>query len=188
MVAALARPLPPASAEGLPDFDAFYREHFAHVWRLLRRLGVRESSLDDAAQDVFLVVHRRRADFDPARSARAWVYGIALRVASDYRRSEGRKPTATLPEQIASNTADPLRASESHRKLELLHTLLEKLPDEQRRVFVLFELEQLHAPEIAELLQANVDTIYARRRAARKKFQAELRRHEAQSQLTRGRS
>ncbi|HTU57497.1 MAG TPA: sigma-70 family RNA polymerase sigma factor, partial [Polyangiales bacterium] len=65
------------------EFDAVYEEHFDFVWRNLRRLGVREGELRDAAQDAFLVVHRRLAQFDGVGSVRAWLYSIVRRVAAD---------------------------------------------------------------------------------------------------------
>ena len=81
--------------------DAVYRENFSTVWRGLRRLGVPERSLEDAAQDVFLIVHRRANDFEGRSSVRTWIYGIAVRVAKDYRRAEARHSQRV--EQLAAH-------------------------------------------------------------------------------------
>src|SRR5664280_2412756 len=58
------------------SFAALYKNHFAFVWRNLRRLGVPESVLRDAAQDVFMVVHRRSGEFEGRGTEQAWLYSI----------------------------------------------------------------------------------------------------------------
>src|SRR5262245_65871367 len=67
-------------------FREVYDEHFRFVWRSLRRLGVRESDVADAVQDVFVVVHRRLGDFEGRSKVTTWLYGICYRVAKDRRR------------------------------------------------------------------------------------------------------
>src|SRR6187399_211040 len=83
--------LPPPSDGAPVDVESIYAEHFDFVWRNLRRLGVSEQQLRDAAQDVFVVVHRRLGEFDGAESLRAWLYSIVRRVAADARRRRRRK-------------------------------------------------------------------------------------------------
>lgn len=161
-------------------FDAIYAQHFRGIWRTLRRLGVSDAQLDDAAQDVFVVVHRKLHTFD-GRSLRSWLYAIAVRVASDYRRGAVHRQTAPLPDSIADAAPGPARASELNESVRLLHDLLAALDDQKRTVFVLSELEQLSVPEIAEALGANLNTVYSRVRAARLQFDAALKRHRERS-------
>ncbi|MFO0762546.1 MAG: sigma-70 family RNA polymerase sigma factor [Byssovorax sp.] len=174
----------PSAAELAVDFEAIYEDHFDFVWRNLRRLGVQEAQLDDAAQEVFLVVHRRLAEFEGRSSLKTWLFGILVRVAGDCRRAVRRKsPHARSPggavdadsvaDEAAESAHDRTARSEAVR---LLHRLLDELDDDKRAVFVLAELEQMSAPEIAESLGQNLNTIYARLRAARREFeQAALR-------------
>lgn len=181
----MARPLayPETEAEarldGLLTLDAVYREHFRSVWRLLRRLGVAEAQLDDAAQDVFLVVQRRLGEFDGAAPVRAWVFAIALRVASEYRRRATRWQAEPLGEERACAAPGPARLTELQESLRLVHEVLGELDDVRREVFVLSELEQLSAPEIASVLGVNLNTIYSRLRSARERFDAALARRRA---------
>lgn len=154
-------------------FEATYAAHFRGVWRTLHRLGVSRAQLDDAAQDVFVVVYRRLAEFD-GRSLRGWLYAIAVRVASDYRRRLWQRRSMPLSESVVDPAPDPGRASELGESVRLLHELLGELSDDQRVVFVLGELEQLTAPEIAKALEVNLNTVYSRQRAARARFEAAL--------------
>jgi len=165
-----------------PSFEALYQEHFAFVWRTLWRLGVWHASVADAAQDVFLVVHRRQGDLHGNSVARSWVYGIVVRVARDHRRSQLRKglQSGLEPDEVsdprASNAAQQLEQSEA---VTTLNRLLDTLDDEKREALVLVELEQMTVPEIAELLSVNPNTIYTRLRAARQDFARALARHRA---------
>jgi RNA polymerase sigma-70 factor (ECF subfamily) len=179
--------LSPAAAEvaaeeapELASFEQVYAHYFRRIWRTLRRLGVAAAELDDATQDVFLVVYGKLAGFD-GRSLRGWLYAIAVRVASDYRRGAKRSAlpvSAALPAPVL----DPARARELNESVETLHLLLEGLDEPKRTVFVLGELEELSAPEIADVLRVNLNTVYSRLRAARSAFEAALARQRAREE------
>jgi RNA polymerase sigma-70 factor (ECF subfamily) len=169
---------PPAETGTRPAFRAVYAEYFRAIWRTLRRLGVEGAQLDDAVQDVVVVVHRRLAEFD-GRSLRGWLYAIAVRVASDYRRGTAQRRTVPLPETLVDPAPDPVRARELGESVRLLHELLAELDEPKRTVFVLGELEELSAPEIADALGENLNTVYARLRAARARFDEAFRRRRA---------
>lgn len=163
----------------LPAFEAIYAAHFRGVWRTLHRLGVARAHLDDAAQDVFVVVYRRLGEFD-GRSLRGWLYAIAVRVASDYRRRPWQRRLVPLTEVVVDLAPDPRQACELGESVRLLHELLAELSEDQRVVFVLGELEQLTAPEIAKALGLNLNTVYSRQRVARTRFEAALTRRRGQ--------
>jgi RNA polymerase sigma-70 factor (ECF subfamily) len=159
------------------SFEEVYREGFRFVWRSMRRLGVADAQLDDAVQDVFLVVYRRLAAFEGRSSIRTWLFGIAIRVARDHRRARSRRPTAPLyDESIASADASPLERAEQSEAVDLLHRLLDQLDDDKRAVFILAELEGMRGPEMAEALSIPVDTVYSRLRVARVLFNEALER------------
>jgi RNA polymerase sigma-70 factor (ECF subfamily) len=178
------------SDKDLPSlsFEEAYERHFSFVWRNVRSLGVAESAVEDVVQDVFMVVHRRLEDFDPSRaSERTWMFGILRRVVADHRRGARRKPAnhagpvgdaalGELHEPVDCAPDERLARSQALRALE---KLLDTLDDEKREVFVLAELEEMPMPEIAEAIGVNVNTAYARLRAARKAFEQALARHRA---------
>jgi RNA polymerase sigma-70 factor, ECF subfamily len=152
-------------------FDDVYEESLDFVWRSLQSLGVRSETLDDAVQDVFLVVHRRLADFEARSSVRTWVFGIAIRVARDHRRRHQRKGgLAPLHADIADYGPGPYEDAERSEALRALAAVLDLIDENKREVFVLSEIEELSAPEMAAVLGANVNTIYSRIRAARRAF------------------
>ena len=162
------------------SFDDVYREHFAFVWRSAKRLGVREAGLDDAVQEVFVIVHRRLGDFEGRSSLRTWIFGITLRVARDHRQSAARRTHEPLdPETLRATAPNPGESMEKAEAVALLHALLDELDDERREIFVMAELEQITMPEIAAALGLNVNTAYARLRAARHAFEAALARYRA---------
>ena len=169
------------------SFALLYADNLDLVWRALRGLGVSEASVEDAVQDVFLVVHRRMDSFEARSSFRTWLYGVVLHVARNHRRREHRKGgCASLdsgPEiaDLAPGPHEEAAAAEAMRRLAML---LEGLDEAKREVFVLAELEQMSAPEIAEALGINVNTVYSRLRAARQAVEAAAGRQSTTSTTT----
>jgi RNA polymerase sigma-70 factor (ECF subfamily) len=148
------------------------------VWRTVRQLGVDPGSVPDVVQEVFIVVHRRLGDFEGRSSLKTWLYGIVRRVVQDERRRLRRKPATPTAdfEAIAASDADPYASTEKAEAVRLLCRLLDALDDDRREVFVLAELEQMSAPEIAEATGVNANTVYTRLRAARRDFEAAVAR------------
>ena len=177
-------PEPPLRAQATPakpaSVEDIYDEHFDFVWRSARRLGAPSSALDDVVQDVFLTVHRRLVDFEGRSSVKTWLFGITMRVVRQHRRSSTRKAADALPESVADpKSRTPHDHAAQNEAVELLHRLLGELDEDKRAAFILAELEQMSAPDIAEAVGANVNTIYSRLRAARREFEAALARHRA---------
>lgn len=169
-----------------PAFKSVYDEHFAFVWRSLRRLGVPESDVADATQDVFLVVHRRLDEFEGRSKMTTWLYGICLRVARDRKRlAYNRRQSddeAALDAAQDENT-DVAGDAERRQGMRLLETLLDMLPEEQRAVFTLFELEGMGGDEIAAVLEIPTGTVHSRLRLAREAFERNLKRLQARDRF-----
>jgi RNA polymerase sigma-70 factor (ECF subfamily) len=169
---------PPAETGSGVAFETLYKEHFAFVWRNLRRLGVPEASLRDAAQDVFVVVYRRLGEYEARDKVRSWLYSIVTRVVREHARRRRRKDPSAVED--ADTIADPRarppdRGAEENESLQLLLELLQEIDLEKREAFVLSDLEEMTAPEIAEALGVNLNTVYSRIRAARQELRAALR-------------
>ena len=175
--AAAARPSPQA----VEQFHALYRRHFDFVFRNLRRLGVAAADLDDAVQDVFMVVLRHIDKYQAESHGKAWLFAIALRIARNRRRGVLRKGGLASFDDIeivpASSEPSPFRNALSAQAAQVLHAFLASIDDDKRSVFVMTELEQMSAPEIASALQVNLNTVYARIRAARREFARLVEQH-----------
>ena len=171
-----ARPIEGGSC---PDPGVLFRRHAPMVRRALRRLGVLEPALDDAVQDVFVVLVRRVDAFDQTRSLANWLWGIARGVASTHRRARRRRDRlhATLPRGVASQERAHEHAGETEQARRILVDFLGTLDDDKCAVFVLSEVEGCTGPEIAARLDVNLNTVYARLRAARRQFDAAIDRH-----------
>ncbi|HEX2880005.1 MAG TPA: sigma-70 family RNA polymerase sigma factor, partial [Polyangiaceae bacterium] len=172
-------------------FAEVYETHVRFIWRTLRRLGVPNEDCDDAVQDVFVVVHRRLPAFQPDAPIKHWLYRITSHIARDHRRSGRRKSPrehGLIPvqdDEIADPRQEsPSQSAERSAAARLIRSLLDELEESRREVFILAELEQMTAPEIAQLLEVPLNTVYSRLRRARLDFQEALERHERQSQET----
>lgn len=172
----------------VPELSAVYAEHFRYVWRCLRSLGVSDAQLDDALQDVFLVVQRKLPEFDGGVQLRTWLYAIALRIARKCRDRARREPASlettreSQPELVQEQSGEG--AALQKERLALARAALGALSDEQREVFVLARVEQMSAPEIASIVGIPLNTVYSRLRAARLAFEAEVARRKAFTRTT----
>ena len=172
--------------DGMVSFQEIYDDHFRFVWRSLRRLGVPESDVADAVQDVFIVVHRRLGEFERRSKVSTWLYGICYRVARDCRRSAHVRRRVDDDGQIeerADDRADVAAAAEHRQGLALLEAILDELPIDQRAVFTLFELESMGGETIAETLEIPLGTVYSRLRIAREAFRRALGRFQAKDRF-----
>lgn len=162
------------------------------AWRTLRCLGLDEAMLPDACQDVLLVVHRRRADYQGECQLFTWVYGIVLRVASNYRRSHKRALSVFDPrvsaETVAHSSAEPSPFERLERQQALQHLvqILERLPENLRSVLVLIELEELECAQAAELLEISESTCRSWLSRARKELNAAVARDNARTTFKTG--
>jgi RNA polymerase sigma-70 factor, ECF subfamily len=162
------------------DFRALYDDHVDFVWRNLRRLGVAEADVDDRTQEVFVVAHRRIADFEErGHGPRAWLYQIVLRIASESRRHRRRHPVDSdggVAEAFLRDASDPATDAEARQSLSRLDLALGQLDDDKRAVLVLHDVEEMTAPEIAEATGVPLNTVYSRLRLARQRLEEILRR------------
>lgn len=163
-----------ASLEGT-EFLALYDELSPGVFRLARQLGVPSHAVEDVVQEVFTVVHRRRDEFERRSTAKTWVTGIAMHVIRNFRRGlrrHDRRVAAVAHD--AEVTAEPPRPPDEHAERSqaqaFLTRFLDSLDDDRRAVFVLMELQQHSAPEVAEITETNLNTVYGRLRTARRLF------------------
>lgn len=149
--------------------------HLAVVWRVLRRSGLPERDADEAAQDVFWVLHRRLQDV-PVKAERSFLISTALRIAADRRRSLAVRPEAPLQYEVPTGgiPQDELVALRHARSL--LDEALDALTEEQRTVFVLVEMEEMTGPQAADVLAIPPGTVASRLRAARQAFDSAVRR------------
>ena len=155
------RPLAAGPGHQLDTFDAIYEHDLDYVWRTLGRFGVLPADLEDAAHEVFVILHRRLAELDPERPVRPWLFGVARRVASDMRAKRREVPISN--EAVVHH--DPKLAER-----DLVWRALDALDDDRRTIVILHDLEGHTGAEIAEMLEIPVNTVHSRLRLGRQDF------------------
>lgn len=158
-----------------PTFDEVYTAHVAYVWRVLRTFGVSEAQIEDAVQDAFVVVHRRLPEWEGRAQMTTWLFAIARRVASAYRRKGASAHRTETLEQEPEGTADTFAAMSRAQAAATVMSILEAMDEHQRIVFALVELEQLSVPEVSRMLDINLNTAYSRLRLARAAFEVAVK-------------
>lgn len=164
----------------IPSFREIYDNYFGFVWRNAANRGVPRSALDDVTQEVFIVINRKLPEFEGRSSLTVWIAGIVRRVVADYLKKRGNRSAGDEPLE-AEPATEPESAEHLERKaaLELLDSLLAKMTDEQRDVFVMCEIEGMSGAEIAAVTGINENTVWTRVRAARRIFQEGVSRQRA---------
>jgi len=174
----------PETKREAPSFAAVYEEYFDLVWSAARQLGVSSEAIDDVVQEIFVVIHARLGSVQQVESLRSWVYGVARRTVSTYRRARRSRNAsgaqyAEVADWLGSLPPTPHDLSVLADRQRLLLQLLSELDESKREVFTLSEIEGFTAPEIAEALEIPVNTVYSRLRAARQAFEQAMARHKA---------
>jgi len=176
-----------APAESRPSggtrIDRLVQEHFASLWRLARRWGLSAADAEDVAQRTLVITHQKLAEIEEG-CERGFLFRTALFLASKLHRTRRRKPETALSDEAEDELRDPRLDPEQQLELQRerrrLDAILSSMPEDLRAVFVLFELERLTQPEIAEALTIPVGTVASRLRRAREAFVTLLRRANTQ--------
>jgi RNA polymerase sigma-70 factor (ECF subfamily) len=144
------------------DIDAFeqlMRAHDRQVYRLAARLLGNDADAQDAAQEVFLRLHRSLSRIDEDRAIGPWLYRVTVNVCNDVLRC---RRTAAPLEEIPSG-------GDTQTVLEV-QAALNRLPEKQRAAIVLREVEGLSTAEVAEILGSTETTVRSAIAIARSKL------------------
>lgn len=158
------------------SFDEVYERYVGFVWRVLRALGVRSGSLEDAAQDVFVVVHRRLPEFEGRSEMTTWLFAIVRRVAARHRQRDAAASKSSAISTDPVRAPDPFADVVRSQAAATIAAILDRMDEPKRLVFALVELEQLSVADVARLLGINPNTAHSRLRLARAELAAAVRR------------
>lgn len=137
--------------QGLKDAMA---EHGPALLSFIYRCIPDAATADDLYQETWIRAYGARRSYDPARPLRTWLYGIALNAVRTYlRRTRRQKEAESERPRPEGSVADPEFSPEEVR------ALLDRLPEEQREVFLLREFQGLNYDQIAEITQRPIGTL-----------------------------
>jgi len=155
--------------------DSAFRIEFEYVQRTLRRLGTDRSDVDDLAQEVFLVLHRRWSEYDQSRPLRPYLFGVAVRIALANQRKRVRE-VAFGNIELSDERPSPEDVLSDKETRGLLQAALKRIPLPRRTVLVMHELDHVPVTEVAATLSIPLFTVYSRLRKARAELKLETRR------------
>jgi RNA polymerase sigma-70 factor (ECF subfamily) len=167
-----ALPFSRARTAGEARLRAAIDAHYEVVWRFLRRMGVAEAAVEDAAQQV-LLVFAGRVEGVEVHVERSFLLGTALRVAADFRKQAARRREVIeerAGEERAATTRDPGDELDERRARRMLDTVLARMPDDLRAVLVMCDVEELTMADVATALGVPQGTVASRLRRARAVF------------------
>jgi RNA polymerase sigma-70 factor (ECF subfamily) len=157
-------------------FEEIVKRYQRRVYGIAYRIVRRHDVADDVAQEAFIRALNALSSFDVARPFGPWICRIAANLAVNHTRSpEAREDP--LPEGHAETPAHspgPLEGVLEGEARDVLAAAMERLPAEQRAVFVLRVVEELSYKEIAEALDISIGTVMSRLSRAREKLREAL--------------
>jgi RNA polymerase sigma-70 factor, ECF subfamily len=146
------------------DFDHIYEHEFGYMVKTLRRLGIPERDLADVAQEVFLRVYEALPTYDPERPVRPWLFGFALRTASNHSRLWRHRHVDPAEVEAVDASPSPEDNAGAAEERALVIRGLQALSLSRRAVVVLHEIDGLPIPEVAQVLRIPINTAYSRLR------------------------
>jgi RNA polymerase sigma-70 factor, ECF subfamily len=146
------------------------RRAFSIAWRILEH---REDA-EDVVQDAFVRALERLNTLDVERGFRPWFFRIVVNQALNFRRARSVRATDPLPADMPATTASPERAAETSALRIRLNAAMNALPERQRLIVQLAELEGLNSAEIADVLDVSAGTVRWHLHRARQNLRAVL--------------
>lgn len=156
-------------------FDLLVRRYLPKARVIARRLMQNPDDADDLVQDAFLRALERIATFDISRAFEPWFMRLLVNLGLDWRRKQVvRRTESHDPERLAGGTR-PDREAERSELRSSLEQALEKLPDRQRLIVTLFEIDGRSTEEVAEMLKVSQVTVRWHLHQARKALREMLK-------------
>ena len=164
-------------AGDLHAYERLYRLQGARMRNLARNLLGSQSDAEDAVQETFMKVQRSIASFRGQSSFVTWTFRILVNTCHDLRRSRMRRKEFVPDEREDAAMPVEARAPGGHPSLKLaLERAIAALTQQQRNVFLLYEVEGFHHAEIAAMLEitetASKNTLFQAKRNLRQTLEA----------------
>ena len=154
--AALARQV---QAGDVAAFDRLVVRHMQRAFGVAYRLLGQREDAEDLVQEAFIAALEKIDTFDGDRDFGPWFYRILVNRCLNARKSRARRSTQDLPADAASGTASPLVSTERAELRDRLREAMQELPERQRVIVTMFDLEGFTSPEIAEVLGISDGTV-----------------------------
>ena len=162
-------------------FDALVVRHSQRAFGVAMRLLNQREDAEDLVQDAFLAALEKIDSFDVQREFAPWFYRILVNRCLNARKSRARRSTVEVPGDTASSTASPLMETERSELRTHLMRALQLLPERQRTIVNLFDVEGFTSPEVAAVLGISDGTVrwhlHQARRVLREALEPFARRH-----------
>jgi RNA polymerase sigma-70 factor (ECF subfamily) len=138
-------PTPRSLEADATDIGAIYRQHAEAVARWVARLGGPLIDVEDAVHEVFLIAQRRRVTTEGPARITTWLYRVTTKVVSHRRRKDWlrrwlRGSATDAAGRLAAIEPSVVEALEARERNALVYRVLDRLPEKQRGVLILFEM------------------------------------------------
>ncbi len=163
-----------ARAGDLAAFDTLVGRYMERAFAVALRLMRQREDAEDLVQDAFSQALQTLQRFDARRPFGPWFFRILVNRGLNLRRSRKVRSTEEMPLEVVAPQDSPAQQLERQELRERLCAAIERLPDRERMVVELFELEGFDSAEIAEILEIPRGTVRWHLHEARRTLREQL--------------
>ncbi len=155
-------------------FDTLVRRYLRRAYAVAYRLLDHREDAEDLVQEAFMTALEKIDTFQPGRPFGPWFFRILINRGQNQRVARARRATQPIPADTAAETTSPARAAERAELRAWLDDALAQLPERQRLIVQLFEVDGFSGAEIAEMLEMPPATVRWNLHQARGKLRQAL--------------
>lgn len=155
-------------------FEVLVGRHMRRAYTVAYRLLGRRQDAEDVVQDSFVAALVKIESFQAGRPFAPWLLRIVANRALNHRAAQARRAAQALPDAVASSEPSPLEAAERTQRRERITRALKALPEPQRWVVQLFDVDGFSGAEIASMLGMPEGTVRWHLHQARQALRATL--------------
>lgn len=157
------------------DFTIQILPYQHKLFRLAVRIVGNEPEAEDIVQEVFIKLWNKRDEWHTYRSVEAWCVQLTKNLSIDKLRSKHRKTEGLEPlMHLSTKEVDPHRQAELSDSVHLVERLMQSLPEKQRIVLQLRDVEEMTYKEVAEALEITVNQVKVNLHRARQSIKKQL--------------
>ena len=160
------KPEAKTACQNIETFERFFIVHKERIYSIAYQILRNHEDAIDVSQEVFIKVYKSLGKYDLSENACFWLYRMTVNASIDYRRKNARfqhnsidNETEVAPEKFILSVPNPCDIVEKEEFRRIIRSLVDKLPESQRIVLTLRDLEGFSSEEVAKILKCSQTTV-----------------------------
>lgn len=160
----------------LNAFETVLKNYQYYAYTVAFRVLANDDDAKDVVQECFIRIWKNLSGYNAKVKFTTWMYKIVINLCYDKlrRRKTEYERNEVLDEQFIGSDDNPEQLLSNKEQAEIIKHISDGLPEKQRMVFVLRDLEELTTDEVSQIMEMSVESVKANLSIARKTIRAKL--------------